>query len=251
MKGRIIRVMRAWIGKKILIGLFVALAVVCLISCENVTENGGENGEETRDDIYDIDTRGVPKFVGVVYIDLTKIYRISKFRSAVGHDFSDDFESCRSMKHYSQPRAGVNWSTIAIYSPVAGRVVRVEEEWAGQRIEIESSDQPAFRFIISHVDPFNPVQAGDAVTAGQALGTHIGSQTYSDIAVGVSTPTGRKLISYLETLTDAAFLAYRNRGLSSPGAAIISREARDADPLACGGETFINFGNLADWVILN
>jgi hypothetical protein len=232
--------------------LLVASGMVAMVSCEDVTENqDGENGQETRDDIYDIDARGVPQFVQVVYIDLSKIYRISRFRSAVGHDYSDDFESCRSMKHYFQPKSGVNWAGVAIYSPVAGRVARVEAEWAGQRIEIESSDYPAFRFIISHVNPFNPLQVGEAVTAGQSLGTHIGPQTYSDMAVGVSTPNGWKLISYIETLTAAAFQAFRNRGLSSRGTAVIGRAARDADPLACAGESFINFGNLIDWVVLN
>ena len=232
--------------------LLVAAGILVMAACETLTEGqNGEQGQETRDDIYDIDARGVPQFVQVVYIDLSKIYRISKFRSAVGHDYSDDFESCRSMKHYFQPGSGVNWAGVAVYCPVNGRVARVEEEWAGQRIEIESSDYQAFRFIIFHVNPFNPIQAGDTVTAGQSLGTHIGSQTYSDMAVGVSTPTGWKWISYLETLTDTAFQAFRNRGLSAPSAAIISREARDADPLTCSGETFLTSGNLADWVILN
>ena len=243
-------VFRKRIGNIFILFLFLAV-VMAMVTCDGVTENGNGDGGETRDDIYDIDARGVPRFVSVVYIDLTKIYRISRFRSAVGHDFSDDFESCRSMKHYFQPKSSVNWSTVAIYSPVAGSVVRVEEGWAGQRIEIESSDYPAFRFVISHVNPFNPVQVGDTVTTGQTLGTHIGSQTYSDVAVGVSTPGGWKLISYLETLTDAAFQAFRNRGVSGRGDAIISREARDADPLACSGETFISGSHLADWVILD
>src|SRR4051812_45142711 len=62
---------------------------------------------------YDINLLGVPKFVNTNYIDMRKITRISKFRSAVGHDYSDatqfgpnddikgfgPTESCRSMKH--------------------------------------------------------------------------------------------------------------------------------------------------------
>ncbi len=67
---------------------------------------------------YDLDALGVPKFVNVVYIDLTQISQISKFRSSAGHPYRDDIETCRSMKHYFiQPD-----NTVTIRSPVAGDV---------------------------------------------------------------------------------------------------------------------------------
>lgn len=40
------------------------------------------------------------KFITTDYIELDKIDRVSKFRSGIGHDYRDDAESCRSMKHY-------------------------------------------------------------------------------------------------------------------------------------------------------
>ena len=43
----------------------------------------------------------IPQFVTHDYIDLDKITYITKFRSGSGHDYSDDYESCRNMKHYS------------------------------------------------------------------------------------------------------------------------------------------------------
>jgi hypothetical protein len=63
---------------------------------------------------YDINALGVPKFLNINYIDMRKITKITKFRSAVGHDYSDatqfgpkddikgfgPTESCHSMKHY-------------------------------------------------------------------------------------------------------------------------------------------------------
>ena len=79
------------------------------------------------------------------FIDLDKIYSISKFRSGSGHDFSGNGETCRSMKHYFNTQDtrgkmlaydrgngippkpdGIN--DINIYSPVSGKIVAVESE---------------------------------------------------------------------------------------------------------------------------
>ena len=45
-----------------------------------------KDSENTPSDnsVWDIDKDGIPKFVGTNYIELDKIYRISKFRSSVG-----------------------------------------------------------------------------------------------------------------------------------------------------------------------
>jgi hypothetical protein len=66
---------------------------------------------------YDVASNGIPKFVADDYVYVASVGRISKFRSGAGHDFSDDFESCRSMKHYYEPDV-VDWSTLGVYSPV-------------------------------------------------------------------------------------------------------------------------------------
>ena len=52
---------------------------------------------------YDLDSMRTPIFASSDYINLAKISRVSRFRSGEGHDHSDDFESCRSMKHYYHP----------------------------------------------------------------------------------------------------------------------------------------------------
>jgi hypothetical protein len=49
---------------------------------------------------WDIAANGIPKFVGRDFTQLSKIDKISKFRSGEGHDYSDGSETCRSMKHY-------------------------------------------------------------------------------------------------------------------------------------------------------
>jgi hypothetical protein len=45
----------------------------------------------------------VKPFIGVSYLPLGNVQQVSRFRSAIGHDFSDVDEHCRSMKHYHVP----------------------------------------------------------------------------------------------------------------------------------------------------
>jgi hypothetical protein len=216
----------------------------------NNCSDESENPEETSD-IWDIDKDGIPKFVTINYIELDKIYRISKFRSSIGHDYSDAFEDCRSMKHYFEPKSDLDWSTIKIFCPIAGKITRVDEEWAGTKIEIESKDYPAFRFSIFHILKAKEYKIDDEVVAGEQLGTHIGSQTTSDIAVIVNDPTKQgRMVSYIETLTDEIFDAYINRGVESRDELIISKALRDANPLTCEGDTFTSGDTLENWVVL-
>jgi hypothetical protein len=201
-------------------------------------------------DIWDIEKDGIPKFVEFNYIELNSIYRISKFRSAVGHDYSDAFEHCRSMKHYFEPKSDVDWTTIKIYSPVTGTITRVEQEFAGTKIEIAADQYPAFRFSIFHINTFG-FNVGDKVTPGQQLGTHIGSQTYSDISVIVNDPTRQgRMVSYFEVITDALFSEYTSHGISSRDDLIISKTTRDANPLTCSGDAFTSTDLIENWVIL-
>ncbi|MBN2105481.1 hypothetical protein JW835_15690 [bacterium] len=237
---------------KVALRLFVLLTVF-LISCHDNDSgmNGYNNGSGNDFKTYDIDKNGIPQFVGTDYIETDKISQISKFRSGEGHDYSDDFESCRSMKHYFRPKNSIAWSTVQIFSPVNGNVSRIYEEWAGTQVQIESETYPAINIIIFHISLSNPLNVGDQVIAGQLLGTHIGSQTMSDIAIGVNTPNGHKLVSYFNVITDSVFQNYQARGLSSRNDVIISEEARNADPLNCNGEEFKSRGSLENWAILN
>jgi hypothetical protein len=240
----------------LLLGTFGASLMLLLTSCqgkEDVIESGdvdttdGDPASQT----YDIDANGIPRFARADYVALEHIRRISRFRSGVGHDYSDDFESCRSMKHYFQPKTDVDWSAVRIFAPVSGTVTVAEEGWAGAQVHIKPHEYPAFVVIIFHVNTGNALRVGDVVAAGQPLGTHIGSQTMSDVAIGVSTPGGWRLVSYYEVMTDSVFQAHRARGLSSRNAAIISKAARDSAPLVCSGETFADDGNLENWITLN
>jgi hypothetical protein len=187
---------------------------------------------------YDIATRGVPQFVSTVHIELAKISRLSKFRSSAGHDYSDftqfgtealkdaagKVEGCRSMKHYFVAPD----STVKVFAPVEGNISSIREGWAGHQIEITSTAQPDFRFIIFHVKIGAPLAVGQKVNEGQQLGTHIGLDTWSDIAVWVQTPSGKHLISFFETLTDSAFAAFTARGVGSRNLLVRTKEERDA-----------------------
>jgi hypothetical protein len=223
------------------------LCMACLSCRKSDTEGPGFQGDDT----YDVDARGIPRFANADYIDLDKIHRISRFRSSVGHDYWDDFERCRSLKHYFEPKDTVDWSTVEISSPVTGTIFRKYDEWAGTQVHIKSDSFPAFYFIIFHINLSNPLNVGDKVQTRQKLGTHIGSQTMSDIAVGVSTPSGWRLVSYFDVMTDSVFAGYHARGVASRSDAVISREARDADTLRCNGDMFLNTGTLENWIILN
>ena len=45
----------------------------------------------------------LPPFITASHIKMSDIRYVSKFRSSAGHDFSDSFETCCSMKHYFRP----------------------------------------------------------------------------------------------------------------------------------------------------
>lgn len=225
---------------------------LCSIGGTNVYQIEGTKDDSGVSDVIAVDT--LVRFVEFNYIDLDKIGRISLFRSGEGHDYSDDFESCRTMKHYYRPKSGVNAAEIDINSPVDGKIRYIMTEQSassGQQICIESTEYPAFQFIIFHValDPI--LKVGDTVAAGQLVGAHIGAATWSDIAVRQHTSEGDRLVSYFDVMSDSLFAGYQARGVDSRDEAIISQEDRDASPLTCSGEQYANAGVLDNWLILD
>ena len=214
--------------RRLLVGLVATLIAMAALGGAEAAVNPG---------VYDLDALGVPRFVNVNYIDLAKISQISKFRSSAGHDYHDDVERCRSMKHYFvAPDA-----TTSIWAPVAGTISKLDDDFVGKQVQIVSDVHPGIVFILFHVNLAQPLAVGDHVDAGQKLGTHVGTATLSDIAVAVHTPTfSYRLISYFETLTDSAFAAYQSRGIQSRGQMSFTKAERDAAPYTCSGEAFTN-----------
>ncbi|MCX6175049.1 MAG: hypothetical protein NTZ27_09885 [Ignavibacteriales bacterium] len=234
---------------------FIALCSISLFSCAHKDNNTDEIANPDPNTPEEADPTIIPKFVINDYIELSKISQISKFRSSAGHDYSDEIEHCRSMKHYYRPSDYIDASTIKIYSPINGTVDRTIEEWAGTQVQIRSDQYPNYYFIIFHINLSSPLKVGDKVIAGKQIGTHIGSQTSSDIAVVHMIPNHpynsiRKLISYFDVITDTLFQNYQQHGITSRNDIIISKEARDANPLNCNGEYFTTSETIEDWVVL-
>ncbi len=126
---------------------------------------------------YDLEALGVPHLAVAGGIDLLRIGRVSRFRFGEGHDYSDELESCRSMKHYFDPKPGVRHDSIRLFSPVAGTIVGTTDEWdgpnlwKGQAVGIRPDGWPAFDIVIFHLDPRRPLLVGAPVAAGEELGT--------------------------------------------------------------------------------
>lgn len=227
--------------------LSACLILLTAVSCDNDSAAVVQNVTSPTDSVITVPLR----FITKDFIELNKIERISKFRSGIGHDYRDGAESCRSMKHYYQPKSGTAWNSVKIFSPVTGTVERTFEEWAGTQVWIRPASQPKFTVIIFHVALLKPLSVGDSVAAGAQLGTHIGAQTMSDIAVGYSSGNSWTLISYFSIMSDSLFGTYTNRGVLTREDLIITKAARDADPLNCSGESFGSSGTLENWVMLH
>lgn len=218
---------------------------------------GTISGTRSKWPTYDMETNGIPQFISADCIDLPKTDRVSKFRSGEGLDYSDDFESCRSMKHSFGLKPGVDPLTARIFAPVNGRVVGKLEDWEGTTlwkgttVGIQPDGFSAFWILIFHLNSELSLNVGDRLFAGQALGRSEKPDGGTSIVVWAHTPEGDKLLSYFLVITDAVFAAYNGRGMLSRYDAIISKAARDVDPLTCDGEEIVDRGNLGHWFILN
>ncbi len=219
---------------------------------------GTITGSRTKWPEYDVDALGIPMLAEADYISLDLIQKVSKFRSGEGHDYSDDFELCRNMKHYYPPKDGVAGPSVNLFSPVTGTVIGTTEEWngpeswTGTAVGIRPKANDAFYVVIYHVDLSQPLHVGDLVTAGQELGTAmeiLGGVT--DVAVGLHTPYGHRLVSFFEVISIPVYARYVARGARSRSEFIITEDERDADPLTCVDEEFLDHGNLENWVTLD
>lgn len=228
---------------------------------ENPVNQAPDTNHANQTAYYTGSIDSLPKFIRVCYLEFDSIGRISKFRSGAGHDYSDDFEFCSSMKHYFEPK---NFSIpnvlINIYCPFTGVVERIDQEWAGSQIHIFSTEYPAFSARLFHVNLNSSIAVGDTILEGSIIGTHIGNQTSSDIAIAVLTPidgpkdstisqSGVHYVSYFSVLTDSLFNKFEQHGLTMDSL-IIPALTRDAFPLDCNNGAFNNPGILNNWVLM-
>lgn len=228
------------------LALFGAAACGKGITSLSAARNPGDTTTTGGTPYFDVAALGVPKFINSIYIDLNAldsvgnpaVVQVSLFRSSSGHDYSDSFERCRSMKHYfSFPDHNTK-----LYIPVTGTVTSVTPDTVSGGITIQSDAYPRFSFTVFHPRLARTYSVGDHVIEGQYMGTHSGVWTSSDIAVLVNPayppspahggPDGT-LVSYFLTLTDSGFAPLKKRGISSPADLIIPQALRDANPLTC------------------
>ena len=210
----------------------------------------------------------LPQFIETDYTELNKISRISRFRSGIGHDYSDSFESCRSMKHYYEPYEEYRTNyEIKTFSPVNGIVHSIENEQHGssegltnKQIRIRSELHSDIIIVLFHVDLISSdISVGTYVNAGELLG-HArvyypdvpDSGSTFDIAVWQEISLGVRYISYFDIVSEDLFQSYIDRGVLFRSDLIITKEERDDYPLVCDENgIFSNQGPIINWVDLS
>ena len=86
-------------------------------------------------DLKGLSETELPRFIERSPIPAEDLVRVSRFRSAAGHDYSDSSSSCCSMKHYLIPR---DYDTVRFSQPVVSPVDGVVVYAYGGRGENES-----------------------------------------------------------------------------------------------------------------
>lgn len=218
------------------------------------------------------DAKKPPILVQADFIDISKIFAISKFRSGAGHDFSGNGETCRSMKHYYTPQYDASIEAkstkdpatgrtippqpngiddIDIFSPVDGKIAQIVNETlpVGKQIYIVPDSHPEYTIRLFHVYPVQGLKAGalmgslggSHVKAGEKIGVIANGQS-TDVAVQLGF-VKQNFVSYFDVMPDNIFASYIARGATSRNDFIISKAERDASPFQCNGEEFVRPSN--------
>jgi len=201
-----------------------------------------------------IDTVHPPQFIEADFIDLNKVYTISKFRSGIGHSIEDSVEKCVSLRHIyggggeEFANAEEKWNVIKdapaaqdsidIYAPVSGMIIDRSEidlentEGVGQNVVIRPDRYPGFKVRIDSIFLDDSVKRLGHVDAGQKIGV-VCTRCPAEIFVSYTYLFGVRAVSYISALPDSVFAEYQKRGLQDREDATIPREYRDAHPFEC------------------
>lgn len=196
---------------------------------------------------------GVPSLLTSNFVDLNKIFEISKYRSCQGHVVvpQDRREERRNMKHYFRVKKeffGEN--TVEIYAPYDGyvSVVRSEPEMSLQgEIWISQSMLPPFviwSFSVEHINVKQGLKMGDKVRAGDLIGYAALSHGEADNAsfdiiygkIGLPlknidgwTSPFSDLDSVFNHMSEEVLAEYKEQGMVSKETMQYSKEERDQD----------------------
>ena len=197
-----------------------------LISSSINAIKGACNFELSPEDVGQI--LGQP-YLTDLHVDLSKIKKISKYRSAAGHNFVDySGESCVNLKHYFHTYAegevgnGAQLPTsLDYYSPANGTVVtigkpRPSDDPDDYEIDIRLDANPNVIIRIFHVKLLNTIEVGDHLSSGQTIGSApAASLDAGDFAVYVLTDQGYRHISMFEIMSQNVLDAFIARGMNS------------------------------------
>jgi len=226
--------------------------------CESEIANDPAFGGSGNKYVENFDPNNIPKIAKFNFAELDKLDRTSKLRSVFGHDFSfntSEYDpvgmNCRSMKHYMIP-VGVprenalygstphtfEWMSIKFFAPADGIIGDVYHSDAHGELEqqftIGSTEYPGYYFGFYHVKLDPSLGNGSEVKAGQQIGTLGNEESYAEISVEARVNSREiHLFSFLEVATDEVFKKYIARGVNSVSDVIITKEERDANPIAC------------------
>ncbi len=207
------------------------------------------------------------------FVDLDKVWKISKFRSCAGHTTipQDGRELKRNMKHYITLHPEHRKENfVEVYSPYNGHIALIlkEEIWVAPGTKSLLNILPFNRWMFSviHVKPRDGLSMGDKVSAGELIGYGTFLQfPESDAAFDAvygkmnippkkvdnwSSPYG-DLDSPFNHLSAGALAEYEQKGVTRKNI-ILSAEERDKDPCVYrdGGPYFGHKIISDDWVDL-
>lgn len=212
------------------------------------------------------------------FTELDKIEKISRFRSCAGHTTvpQDRREMKRSMKHYFWVKKEfLGGDTVKIFSPYDGYVSSIRKDPSvGLEGEIWISPKGKFAFLppvwvwnfsVQHINVLSSLKQGSEVKAGELIGYAAVSANNSDtfdVVVGKGSfkpqmidnwwgPFG-DLDSVFNNMADSVFAEYRNKGITSKEALIITKSERDAKPCSYkeNGPYFLNQDDPDNWLVL-
>ena len=233
----------------VLAALFVSIGALCFFAFRTVKNIQKQDSVAKSATSTKTDISNPPKFIQAEFIDLSKIYSISKYRSGEGHDFSSNGETCRSMKHYFNPQVDVTIKPekaadgrtippqpdgihdINIYSPVDGTITDITAERlpVGEQLYIKPSNAKDYTVRLFHIYKTSGIQKGTTLKAGQKIGVISG---YSATDIAIEAGQGH-YVSYFQVISDNIFEAYKLRGATSRDNFILSKEYRDSHALPC------------------
>lgn len=132
-----------------------------------------------------------------------------------------------------------------------GTISSIDDEGfkVGKQIHIKPTFASDYMIRIFHTYPVG-IRRNSKVSAGQKIG-YIGDHQGTDISIETNANFKNRNFSYFEVMSEDVFKGYIARGTTSRNDFIISKEYREAQPLSCNGDQFVNKrDNPDDWVNL-